>query len=210
MYSSHHSPSAGEVGLHHRHPKFYMYSNAIFSINEGQARTYLHYSLQNVAFRHLQPRVTDLFNRNAVEVLRANANFIEEQLEPEHPAGFTFNVPQKLEKMKIQDRTFVEVIDEIILMNLRLKKLVLKELQRRYAYNQIFRQRMNVDDVPASLREVPVLDNGVKAFLDRPKGIAMNFDSIRELMVLAVKAGEMDLPAFGTFGAPLSRITLAL
>ena len=187
-----------------------MCSDASFSINEGQARTCFHYLLQNVAYRHLHVRVTDLFNRNAVDILRANAIFVEEQLRPEHPAAFTFNIPRSIERMRVLDRNFVEVIDKILLMDLRLKKLILLELQRRYAYNSFFMQRMSAEDVPAALREVPVLENEVKAFLDRLTGIAMNFDGIRELMALSVKAGEMDLPAFGTFGVPRSRTTMAL
>ena len=187
-----------------------MCSDASFSINQGQARTYFHYLLPNVAYRQLQARVTDLFNRNAVDVLRANAIFVEDQLGPEHPAAYTVNIPRSVERMRVLDRKFVEVIDEVLLMDLGLKKLILKELQRRYAYNQCFMQRMNAEDVPACLREVPVLKNEVKAFLDRLMGIAMNFDGIRELMALSVRAGGMGLPAFGTFGVPLSRTRIAL
>ncbi len=210
MYSSPHSPSAGEVCLHHHHHRFSICSDASFSINEGQARTCFHHLLQNIAYRRLQARVTDLFNRNAVDVLRANAIFVEEQLGPEHPAAFTFNIPRSVERMRVLDRNFVEVIDKILLMDLRLKQLVLKELHRRYAYNKFFMQRMNAEDVPACLREVPVLENEVKAFLDRLPGIAMSFNGIRELMALSVKAGKMGLPAFGTFGVPLSRTTIPL
>ncbi len=187
-----------------------MYSDAISSINEGPARTYFHCLLEIEAFRHLQPRVADFFSRSTVDMLRANAIFVEERLGPEHPTAFTFNIPRKSEKKRVLDRKFLEVIDEMILMDLRLKKLVLKELQRRYECNKIFRQRMNVEDVPASLREVPVLENGVKAFLDRLKGTAMNFDVIMKLMALSVKAGETNLPALGTFGVRLSRTTIAL
>ena len=187
-----------------------MCSDASFSIIEGQARTCFHYLLQNIAYKDLQARVADLFKRNAVDILRANAIFVEEQLGPEHPAAFTFNIPRHVERMRVLDRNFVEVIDKILLMDLRLKQLVLRELQRRYEYNLFFMQRMNAEDVPAVLREVPVLENEVKAFLDRLPGIAMNFDGIRELMALSVKAGETDLPVFGTFGVPLSRTTSAL
>ena len=187
-----------------------MCSDPSFSIIEGQARTCFHYLLQNIAYKDLQARVADLFKRNAVDILRANAIFVEEQLGPEHPAAFTFNIPRHVERMRVLDRNFVEVIDKILLMDLRLKQLVLRELQRRYEYNLFFMQRMNAEDVPAVLREVPVLENEVKAFLDRLPGIAMNFDGIRELMALSVKAGETDLPVFGTFGVPLSRTTSAL
>ena len=151
-----------------------------------------------------------LFNRNAVDILRANAIFVEEQIGPEHPASLKFNIPRRFERMRALDRTFVEVIDNILVMDLRLRQLVLMELQRRYEYNSFFRQRMNVEDVPAPLREVPVLENEVKALLDRLTGVPMNFDGIRELMALTVKAGRMDLPAFGTFGVASSRSTVPL
>ena len=112
--------------------------------------------------------------------------------------------------MRVLDRNFVEVIDNILVMDLRLRQLVLTELQRRYTYNSFFRQRMNVEDVPAPLREVPVLENEVRAFLDRLTGVPMKFDGIRELVALTVKAGRMDLPAFGTFEVASSRSTVPL
>ena len=188
-----------------------MCSNASFSINEGQARTCFHYFLRDELFDRLQARVTGLFNRNAVDVLRANANFVEEQLGHQDPAAFTSNIPQSVERMRVLERNFVEVIDRILLMDLRRRQLVLKELQRRHAYNTFFLRRMNGEDVPAYLRGVPpVLENEVKAFLDRLTGFPMSFYGIRELVALTVKAGRMDLPALGTFGESSSRATMPL
>ena len=179
-------------------------------MNEGQARTCFHYFCGNQLFERLQDRVTGLFKRNAVDVLRANAWFVEEQLGHQDPAAFISNVPQRAQMMRVLERNFVEVIDRILLMDLRRRELVLKELQRRHAYNSAFMQRMNVEDVPIHLRKVPVLENEVKAFLDRLTGFPMNFYGIRELVVLTVKAGRMDLPALGTFGASSSKSTISL
>lgn len=181
-----------------------------FSINEGQARTLFHYLFQNEVFEGLQAEVTSLFNRNAVDVLRANAIFVEEQLGPDHQAALIFKIPRSVERMKVLDRNFVEVIDKLLLMDLRLRQLVWMELQRRHAYNESFMRRMNVEDVPASLRQGPVLEKEVQDFLDRLPGIAMNFNGIRELVALTVKAGKMDLPALGTFGESSSRTTIPL
>ena len=187
-----------------------MFSNTSFSINEGQARTYFHWFLRNQDFEWLQDRVTSLFKRNAVDVLRANANFFEEQLGHQDPAAFTSCIPQSVEKIGFLERPFVKVIDSILLMDLRRRELVLKELQRRHAYNSAFMRRMNVEDVPADLRKVPVLENEVKAFLDRLRGFPVNFYGIRQLVALTVKAGRMDLPALGTFGGSSSRATIPL
>ena len=143
-------------------------------------------------------------------MLRANANFFEEQLGHQDPAAFRSNIPQSVERMRALERTFVEVIDRILLMDLRRREVVLKELQRRHAYNSAFMQRMNVEDVPAHLRKVPVLENEVKAFLDRLTGFPVNFYGIRELVGLTVKAGRTNLPALGTFGASFSRTTIPL
>ena len=184
-----------------------MCSDASFSLNERQARTRFHFILHSDTHRHLQHPVRDLFNRNAVHILRANAMFVEEQLGPEHPAAFRCNIPRSVEKLRFLDRNFVEVIDTLLLMDLGLKKLILEALERSHAFNRYYKQRRNIEDVPAHLRVFPVLRHEVKAFLDRLGDIPMNFDGVRQFVGLIVR---MDLPAFGTFGAPTSRTQVAL
>ena len=184
-----------------------MCSDASFSLNERQARTRFHYVLHSETHRHLQRQVRDLFNGNAVDLLRANATFVEEQLGPEHPAAFTCNIPRSVQKLRILDRNFVEVIDTLFLMDLRLKKLVLEALERHYAFNEYYKQRRNIEDVPASLQVFPVLRADVKAFLDRLQGIPMNFVGVLQFVGLVV---QMDVPACGTFGAPTTRTKVAL
>lgn len=183
-----------------------MCSNASFSLNERQARTRFHFILHSDTHRHLQHPVKDLFNRNAVHLLRANAIFVEEQLGPEHPAAFTCNIPRSVEKTRVLDRNFVEVIDTLLLMNLGLKKLVLEALDWHHAFNEYYKQRRNIEDVPAHLRVCPVLRHEVKAFLHRLGEIPMNFVGVRQFVGLIVR---MDLPTFGTFGAPTSKTTNA-
>ena len=100
----------------------------------------------------------------------------------------------------------MEVIDTLLLMNLGLKKLVLEALEWNHAFNEYYKQRRNIEDVPAHLRVFPVLRPEVKAILDRLGEIPMNFVGVRQFMALIVR---MDLPAFGTFGAQASRTTNA-
>lgn len=101
----------------------------------------------------------------------------------------------------------MEVIDILFLMDLGLKRLVLEALEWQQVFNEYYKQRRNIEDVPAHLRVFPVLKDEVKAFIERLREIPMNFVGVLQFVSLIVK---MDLPAFGTFGAPTSRTTNAL
>lgn len=100
----------------------------------------------------------------------------------------------------------MEVIDTLFLMDLGLKQLVLEALEWNYAFNEYYKPRRNIEDVPAHLRVFPVVRHEVKAFLDRLQEIPMNFVGVRQFMGLIV---QMDFPALGTFGAPTLRTAIA-
>ena len=95
----------------------------------------------------------------------------------------------------------MEVIDTLFLMDLGLKKLVLETLEWHHAFNEYYKPRRNIEDVPAHLRIFPVVRHEVKAFLDRLQEIPMNFVGVRRFIGLIV---QMDLPALRAFGAPAS------
>lgn len=100
----------------------------------------------------------------------------------------------------------MEVVDTLLLMDFGLKKIIQETLEWHFVFNAYYKQRRNIEDVPAHLRVCPIVRHEVRVFLDRLVDIPMSFVGVRQFIGLMVR---MDLPAFGTFGAPTSRTTNA-
>ena len=137
-------------------------------------------------------------------MLRANSGIVEEQLIEQTTT--TVKVPKTVEEVLNMDRRFVKFVDELLVMDLKCKEIVMNELERRSGYNKIWLASTNLEKMADELQPRP-LATWLKSFLHRLRAVPLRFEGVMALVSLAVRAGECDLPDIGTFSKSLARAT---